>query len=374
MNFIKLLAAATTLATGAFGEYGRAFAIGPSWDRRHPACLDFITNPIDLFVTSHPLPWQPCAAAFEQTQPFNPPGPFEPTSTLPATRTILTTRGPFGSLTRRSPKTQASVKDPRHLKGEMMKTVAVSFSALATIMFVLANVGIPLADTFRPVVRGKRGAVAAGTPLAAEAGLRLLEQGGNAVDAGCAAILAASVIEFSHFTFGGEVPIIIKPKTGDPVVINGQGTAPRLATREFFLERAKKPADPNEPVYRGAPEYVSIAAAGAKPGLIPSTGILPATVPGVLDAVVTALDKLGTRTLGQVMQPAIELADGFPIDELRVEYIEKTRKIFERWPTAVRLYLPGGAAKTWRYVPATGPGPHAPPDCSGGTGCRDESR
>jgi gamma-glutamyltranspeptidase/glutathione hydrolase len=225
----------------------------------------------------------------------------------------------------------------------MMKTVAMSFSALATIIFVLANVGIPLADTFRPVVRGKRGAVAAGTPLAAEAGLRLLEQGGNAVDAGCAAILAASVIEFSHFTIGGEVPIIIKPKTGDPTVINGQGTAPRLATREFFLERAKKPVDPNEPVYRGAPEYVSIAAGGAQPGLIPSTGILPATVPGVLDAVVTALDKFGTKTLGQVMQPAIELADGFPIDELRVEYIEKTRKIFERWPTAAKLYLPGGA-------------------------------
>ena len=224
-----------------------------------------------------------------------------------------------------------------------MKTAAMSASALATIMFVLANVGIPLADTFRPVVRGKRGAVAAGTPLAAEAGLRLLEQGGNAVDAGCAAILAASVIEFSHFTFGGEVPIIIKPKDGAPAVINGQGTAPRLATREFFLERAKKPTDPNEPVYIGAPEYVSIAAAGARPGLIPSTGILPATVPGVLDAVVTALDKFGTKTLAQVMQPAIELADGFPIDELRVEYIQKTRQIFERWPTAARLYLPGGA-------------------------------
>src|SRR5215510_10957049 len=223
-----------------------------------------------------------------------------------------------------------------------MKTLATSFSVLATLVFLLGNVGIPLADTFRPVVRGKRGAVAAGTPLAAEAGLRLLEQGGNAVDAGCAAILAASVIEFSHFTFGGEVPIIIKPGSGDPAVINGQGTAPQLATREFFLERAKKPVDPSEPVYRGAPEYVSIAAAGARPGLIPSTGILPATVPGVLDAVVTALDNFGTKTLEQVMQPAIELADGFPIDELRIEYIEKTRKIFERWPTAARVYLPGG--------------------------------
>ena len=90
----------------------------------------------------------------------------------------------------------------------------------------------PHADTFRPVVRGKRGAVAAGHPLSAEAGMRLLGQGGNAVDAGCAAILAASVIEFSHFSFGGEVPIIIKTASGAPTVINGQGIAPRLATRE----------------------------------------------------------------------------------------------------------------------------------------------
>ena len=77
MNFIKLLAAATTLATGAFGEYGTAFAIGPSWDRTHPACLDFITNPIDLFVTSHPLPLatlRRCRlranAAFQPTRSF----------------------------------------------------------------------------------------------------------------------------------------------------------------------------------------------------------------------------------------------------------------------------------------------------------------
>src|SRR5215831_1815317 len=141
----------------------------------------------------------------------------------------------------------------------MMKTLATSFSIVTTLVFILSNVGIPLADTFRPIVRGRRGAVAAGTPLAAEAGLRLLEQGGNAIDAGCAAILAASVIEFSHFTFGGEVPIIIKPKTGDPVVINGQGIAPKLANRNFFVARAKQNRVENGPVYTGSPEYVSIS-------------------------------------------------------------------------------------------------------------------
>src|SRR5438128_10169534 len=124
----------------------------------------------------------------------------------------------------------------------------------------------PEAETFRPVVRGKRGAVAAGRPLSAEAGMRLLQQGGNSVDAGCAAILAASVIEFSHFSFGGEVPIIIRTASGSVSVINGQGIAPRLATREFFLKRAKQGKQEKGPVYRGSPEYDSISEGGARPG------------------------------------------------------------------------------------------------------------
>jgi gamma-glutamyltranspeptidase/glutathione hydrolase len=192
------------------------------------------------------------------------------------------------------------------------------------------------ADTFRPVVRGKRGVVTAGHPLSAEAGMRLLQRGGNAVDAGCAAILAASVIEFSHFSFGGEVPIIIKLANGSPVVINGQGIAPRLATRDFFLERAKKASA------EGEAGPVSIPGGGSKPGAIPSTGILPATVPAVLDAVIVALDKSGSRSLSEVMQPALEVADGFPIDELRVSYIERNRKLLESWPSSAKVFLPGG--------------------------------
>ncbi|MEK6324797.1 MAG: gamma-glutamyltransferase family protein [Acidobacteriota bacterium] len=195
--------------------------------------------------------------------------------------------------------------------------------AVAIVIFASSMVA-PGAETFRPVVRGKRGAVAAGHPLSAEAGMRLLQQGGNAVDAGCAAILAASVIEFSHFSFGGEVPIIIKLSRGRVSVINGQGIAPQLATRQFFLNQAKK----------GDREK--------GPSFIPSSGILPATVPAVLDAVVTALDRFGTKSLAAVMQPAVELADGFPIDELRVSYIERTRKVYEQWPTSAKLFLPEG--------------------------------
>jgi len=195
---------------------------------------------------------------------------------------------------------------------------------LAVVAVFVLPVARQQADTFRPVVRGKRGAVTAGHPLAAEAGIRLLQQGGNAVDAGCAAILAGSVIEFSHFSFGGEVPIIVKRSNGPVAVINGQGIAPQLATRQFFLDQAKK--NQKEKV----------------PPFIPSSGILPATVPGVLDAVVTALDRFGTKSLAEVIQPAIELADGFPLDELRAAYIQRTRKIYEPWPTSAKLFLPGG--------------------------------
>jgi gamma-glutamyltranspeptidase/glutathione hydrolase len=186
------------------------------------------------------------------------------------------------------------------------------------------------AQTFRPVVRGKRGVVAGGHPLSVEAGLRILQKGGNAVDAGVATILAASVIEFSHFSFGGEVPILIKLKGKNVAVIEGMGQAPMKATREFFLSRAAKEG----------PGMATMA--GAKTGLIPSTGPLAATVPAVLDACITALDQFGTKSLAEVMQPAIELADGFPIDELRVQYIKTRGSVFGQWADAKRVFLPNG--------------------------------
>jgi gamma-glutamyltranspeptidase/glutathione hydrolase len=143
-------------------------------------------------------------------------------------------------------------------------------------------------------------------------------------------VLAASVIEFSHFSFGGEVPVIIK-LAGKPVMtINGQGTAPRLATREFFEQRA-------------AGEGTATQTSGRpNPARIPSTGPLSATVPGVLDAMIVALDQFGTMRLAEVLQPAIELADGFPLDELRVRYIRNTRRVFEQWPESRAVFLPHG--------------------------------
>ena len=192
-----------------------------------------------------------------------------------------------------------------------------TITLLVLLAFVVA--GVPSftseAGTFRPVIRGKRGTVAGGNPLALEAGLRMLEAGGNAVDAGIAAVLAASVVEFSHFSFGGEAVILIRLRDQKVAVIEGQGPAPAKATREFFVNRG---------------------------GSIPGTGPLAATVPALLDACVTALDRFGTKTLSEVLQPAIELADGFPLDEVLVYYIQTRARVFSQWPDARRVFLPGG--------------------------------
>src|SRR6185436_6238082 len=207
----------------------------------------------------------------------------------------------------------------------MLNKKRFSISSILVVSLLLFSLNpVPsVADTFRPVVRGKRGVVAGGQPLSVEAGLRMLQKGGNAVDAGVATILAASVIEFSHFSFGGEVPILIKLKGQKVAVIEGMGQAPMKATREFFVNRSQ-------------------ADGSRRGGMIPSTGPLSATVPAILDACVTALDQFGTKTLAEVMEPAIQLADGFPIDELRVQYIKTRAPIFSQWADAKRVFLPGG--------------------------------
>src|SRR5437870_5267314 len=196
-----------------------------------------------------------------------------------------------------------------------MRLLNISTFFICFTSFVLIFAAVPLptssADTFRPVVRGKRGVVAGGQPLSVEAGLRILRQGGNAVDAGVATILAASVIEFSHFSFGGEVPILIKLKGNDVSVVEGMGTAPLKATREFFVNRTRQgggarttaTAPDSSATQRATGNDADMPTmAGAKSGLIPSTGPLAATVPAVLDACVTALDHFGTKSLAEVMQ------------------------------------------------------------------------
>src|SRR5687767_12500031 len=144
------------------------------------------------------------------------------------------------------------------------KRSPLAFCLVASFIFAGFPINPVHADTFRPVVRGKRGVVAGGQPLSVEAGLRILQRGGNAIDAGVATTLAASVIEFSHFSFGGEVPILIKLKGQKVVVIEGMGQAPAKATREFFVNRAKAEG--------GSSSGQTTMPAARRGGLIPSTG------------------------------------------------------------------------------------------------------
>src|SRR4029077_17015321 len=100
------------------------------------------------------------------------------------------------------------------------------------------------ADTLRPEILGTHGIVAAGRHYSVSAGVRILQQGGNAVDAGVATVLAASVCEISHFGFGGESPAMIyDAKTRDIIVINGQGPAPGAATPALIAEQGLIPGN-----------------------------------------------------------------------------------------------------------------------------------
>jgi gamma-glutamyltranspeptidase/glutathione hydrolase len=188
------------------------------------------------------------------------------------------------------------------------------------------------AATLKPLVAGKRGVVAAGHPLVAEAGLRILEKGGNAVDAGVAALFATSVVEMASFGAGGECPILIKLKEAPVVAINGDGIAPELATVEFY-----------EHLRRDDPRLVTLGTIGnARGGIIPSFGPLSALVPSAMDSILLALEKYGTMKLSEVIQPAIELAQGFPLDDHLAGAIARTQTVWEKWPAAARVYMPGG--------------------------------
>jgi gamma-glutamyltranspeptidase/glutathione hydrolase len=185
--------------------------------------------------------------------------------------------------------------------------------------------------------RGTRGAVAAGSEYAAEAGMRTYFHGGNAVDAGVATMFAGSVSEFSHFGMGGEAPILIRAKTGKVYAIAGVGTMPKLATADLFRNRRLMPG-----------ELLSKPEPNGLRGIIPVAGIMPALVPGMVEAGLLALREFGTKSFSDIVQPAIDLADGLAIDEMRAGAIARSRGFFELWPDSKKTFMPNG------QVPAPG--------------------
>jgi len=192
-------------------------------------------------------------------------------------------------------------------------------------LFVLTTLAAQTRTTMFPPVRGTREMVGAANNFEVEAGFRILTQGGNAVDAGVATILAAAVTEQARFGIGGEIPILIKMAGKPAVAISGVGVAPGKATPEFYRNRKPEPWEE----------------AGRMPP-IPSQGILATTIPGVFDGLILALSQFGTMSFAQVSAPAIEYAEGFPIGEEFAGFIKNTQKILELWPASASFFLPGG--------------------------------
>jgi gamma-glutamyltranspeptidase/glutathione hydrolase len=147
--------------------------------------------------------------------------------------------------------------------------------------------------------------------------MRMLARGGNAVDAGVAAVFAAAVTEISHFGLGGEVPIVLYlADRRQAVVINGQGVAPAAASADGFRRQ----------------------------GGIPISGPSAGTVPAVVDALAIALVEFGSVSLAEALAPAIELADGFPWYEFLTRTLLPELDTVRSIPSGARVYLqgPGG--------------------------------
>jgi gamma-glutamyltranspeptidase/glutathione hydrolase len=180
----------------------------------------------------------------------------------------------------------------------------------------------PSIKTMFPAVRTTHEMVGGGNNFVTEAGMRMLRAGGNAVDAGVAAVLAAAVTEEDHFSMGGEMPVLIKLHGKPAVAVSGVGVSPAKATIEFFKTR---PLEPDETPDKKPP--------------IPAHGILATTTPGMFDGAMLALEKFGTMSFSQVAAPAIELADGFPTTEILADTLQVSAPGMLRWPLSVKYFF-----------------------------------
>ena len=203
---------------------------------------------------------------------------------------------------------------------------------LALACMTIALVGMASPDRLlwgakgtRTEARGLRGAVAAGHALVADVGMEIFKQGGNAVDSGLAMVLAASVVEFNSFGFGGEMPTLIySPRERRVVALNGNTRAPRAANIGWFREQGYK--------------------------LVPPDGFMPAGVCAVLGATVLALDRYGTLSFANIARGAIGLADGFPADERWVRGVGRKetakyrgpKNFRQEWPSSGAVFLDNG--------------------------------
>jgi gamma-glutamyltranspeptidase/glutathione hydrolase len=190
--------------------------------------------------------------------------------------------------------------------------------------------------TTRPELRGTFGAVASTHWLASQAGMAVLERGGNAFDAACAAGFVLQVVEPHLNGPGGDLPVVFfAADAGKPLVLCAQGVSPAAATIAEYRSRGLS--------------------------LVPGTGLLAACVPGAFDGWLTLLEQFGTWPLADVLEFAIGYAEhGYPVIPGITMTIEKVEPLLREWPGSAELYLPAPRpgstfrnrqlAATWRQV------------------------
>jgi gamma-glutamyltranspeptidase / glutathione hydrolase len=213
--------------------------------------------------------------------------------------------------------------------------------AAALVAFV-AQPSAQSTSSWRPTVVARHGMVAAGHPLAAEAGLRILKAGGNAVDAAIATWAVQGEVEPGMTGLGADMfALIYLAKTGEVKFINGSGFAPQAATIDFYNSK----------------------------GGLPDSGPLSIAVPGAVGGAALMLKKYGTRPLADVLAPAIEIAEqGFPITETLAGQLANGRAKLEKWPATTKIWFKDGKplqtgdilvnpdlARTLRAIAAQGP-------------------
>lgn len=176
-----------------------------------------------------------------------------------------------------------------------------------------AMLAVAAQQTQKPVLHGKNWMAITGKPLAATAGAGIFQKGGNAVDAACA-MLAATCTMWDALSWGGETQALIyHPGTKKVIAINALGVAPTGATADFFKSKG----------YNFPPEY----------------GPLAATTPGTPGGICYMLAEYGTMSLKEVLEPAMQLAAGYPIEAQTANSIERAKARIKEWPYSKKVFL-----------------------------------
>jgi gamma-glutamyltranspeptidase / glutathione hydrolase len=192
--------------------------------------------------------------------------------------------------------------------------------ALLALVALEPLTGVAVRAAERPPVMGRNGGVSAGHPLTTAAAFEILARGGNAFDAGVAALLVGGVVEQDLYSLGGEALVLVYPRsTGKVTSVVGQGWAPQGATIDRYAARNKN---------------------------LDGKGLDPAVVPGALHAALTVLDQWGTMSFEAVAARAIEYAEqGFPLRPRTVVAIGRNAKFMQDWPDNRSYWFkPDGAA------------------------------